>query len=157
MAGTPPQDQSVSPTVGLRALQQSVTADERDAAADSLPVEMVTLLRAIDDRTENGTGKGEDLDDATAAAVFALCGQLVEYAERYERNAIRQLNKHQGYKWQEVADLHPRLDGRAAAQKRWARLCDDERRVSSGDFKRGAAVPRPKPPVVDTTTVADEG
>lgn len=156
-----PKDRSVSPAEALRILQREVTSEDRDAASDGLVVEFVTLLRAMHDRDtgsasdDDGDG-GDWLDDAPAAAVLRLTGEVIRIMETYELAVMRRIYHKQGGTWQDVADLHPRLDGRSAAQKRFTRLKDDQRRVRSGDFHRGAAVKRSKPPVIDSSTAADE-
>lgn len=136
-------DKSVTEVAALRTLQQVATAEERETAADSLLVEIVTLLRVFDDR-----GKGDDaqeLDDDEVAAIFRLTRETIRRVEAIERNTIRRFKHEQGNTWQDVADLHPWLTDKTASLNLWKRLTDDNRRVASGDFKRGAAISKKEP------------
>jgi hypothetical protein len=85
-----------------------------------------------------------------AAAWYAMVGELRRLADYYERDLIRQLRS-DGMTWAQVADaVQAQLNSRQAAQAKWKRLIDPNRRVTTGDMQRGGrrkgATPRSSPP-----------
>lgn len=76
-----------------------------------------------------------------AAAWYAMVGELRRLADYYERDLIRQLRS-DGLTWAQVADaVQAQLNSRQAAQAKWKRLIDPNRRVTTGNMQRGG---RPK-------------
>ena len=72
-------------------------------------------------------------------------------ADYYERDLIRQLRS-DGMTWAQVADaVQAQLSSRQAAQAKWKRLIDPNRRGTTGDMQRGGRRKqppvRPEPPV----------
>ncbi len=88
-----------------------------------------------------------------AAAWYAMVQELRRLADYYERDLIRQLRS-DGMTWAQVADaVQAQLNSRQAAQAKWKRLIDPNRRVTTGDMQRGGrtkgsttrATPPPEP------------
>jgi hypothetical protein len=72
-----------------------------------------------------------------AAAWYAMVQELRRLADYYERDLIRQLRS-DGMTWAQVADaVQAQLNSRQAAQAKWKRLIDPNRRVTTGDMQRG--------------------
>src|ERR671920_1948987 len=85
-----------------------------------------------------------------AAAWYALVGEMRRLADYYERDLIRKLRA-DGLTWAQVADaVQAQLSSRQAAQAKWKRLIDPNRRVTTGNMQRGGrrkgtAAPRGTP------------
>jgi hypothetical protein len=63
--------------------------------------------------------------------------ELRRLADYYERDLIRQLRS-DGMTWAQVADaVQAQLSSRQAAQAKWKRLIDPNRRVTTGNMQRG--------------------
>ncbi|MFR9807367.1 hypothetical protein ACL02T_34505 [Pseudonocardia sp. RS010] len=128
-----------------RALQVvAVTDDERDEYHDMTLPAVALALAVLAGRLDDD----HELTDDEAPAMLALCERLRVFADKHERDLLRHLKYDQGMTWQQIAEaVEGQLGGRQAAQKRWSRLVDPDRRVTTGDYRRGAAEKRA---VVDT-------
>jgi hypothetical protein len=84
-----------------------------------------------------------------AAAWYAMVQELRRLADYYERDLIRQLRS-DGMTWAQVADaVQAQLSSRQAAQAKWKRLIDPNRRVTTGNMQRGGRRKQtPTPPAV---------
>lgn len=125
----------------MRQLQQLTSDDEREQAADSLAVELMTLLMGVRDRAADGL-----MDDTEPAAAWPVLDTLRRILDEMEGDMMDSLAD--GRTNQEASDL---TDGRYATRqsfhKRRKVLKDaaGTRRTLTMDYRRGAAVPKPKP------------
>lgn len=140
-------------------LLQSITPAEQLAAAEQrLPVFMMTLLMALQNRINDDDGY--ELDQGEAEAAYAALEMLRATADEVERDLLRfmrwESNGGEGMTLQQVSDdLGSRYGGRQAVQKRWKRLTDADRMTTSRNYKVGGAVTRRAASVVATTTSED--
>ncbi len=81
-----------------------------------------------------------------AAAWYAMVQELRRLADYYERDLFRQLRS-DGMTWAQVADaVQAQLSSRQAAQAKWKRLIDPNRRVTTGNMQRGGRRKQPPTP-----------
>lgn len=118
---------------------------------------MLDLVLVVGDRLDDG----DELADGEPEAIKAVLGFLAARLERVERDVIRHLkyDSETSRTWDEVAaEFGGAYGGRAAIFNRWKRLKDADRRTTSMDMRRGAAIPRSTRPddVVDTATAPGE-
>src|SRR5918994_664753 len=91
--------------------------------------------------------KAGSLPTAEVAATYAAIEALRAAADRFERDHIRSLRCNADGKvirtWAQVAEaVQAQLGSRQAAHARWGRLKSPVRRTTTGDARRGAALPR---------------
>lgn len=126
-------------TDALRHLQQITTGDQRDEAADSLAVEVITMLMAVDGRAADG-----DMDDSEPSAAWPMLDTMRRLLDEVELRIMESLKE--GRSNQEAADLTDgRYPSKQSFHKRMKVLGDVNRRTLSEDYRRGAAIPKPKP------------
>ncbi|GJF03601.1 hypothetical protein [Pseudonocardia sp. D17] len=132
----------------LRALQQITTSEQREQAEDSLAVEVMTLLMAVDDRAADG-----DMDDSEPSAAWPMLDTMRRLLDEIEGRMMDSMAD--GRSLQEAADL---TDGRYPTKQSFHRrrksLHDSNRRTTTEDYRRGAAIAKPKaelPPVENVT------
>lgn len=88
---------------------------------------------------------GEELDEDQAAEWYAAVQDVRRGADYYERGLIRQLKYEQGMTWAAVADaVQANLNSRQAAQMKWKRLLDGDRREPGGAGRGGWPKGRPR-------------
>ncbi len=125
----------------MRQLQFITSDDEREQAADSLGVELMTLLMAVKNRVDD-----DAMSDEEPAAVWPVLDFLRRILDETELGMMQSMAS--GRKLQEAADL---TDGRYPTRQSFHRrrlVLDDKkgiRRTLTMDYRRGAAVPKPSP------------
>jgi hypothetical protein len=83
--------------------------------------------------------KAGKFDASMAPRFYRRVQALRRLADYYERALIRHLKYEQGMTWQQVADaVDANLGSRQAAQGKWKRLLDDNRRTPGGPGRGGA-------------------
>lgn len=126
-------------------------------AADDEPLQASVDMSALDAvlHAQQRLEDGGELVEGEAEAAKAVLMFLTVRLERIERDLIRHLKfeSETPRTWDQVAaEFGDAYGHRAAVFNRWKRLCDADRRSTSMDMRRGAAVPRARRSVVDTTT-----
>lgn len=147
-------------TSAYRLLASITPSEQSEAAAERLPVFLMTMLMALQGRVNNDDGDGYELEPGEAEATYAALEMLRATLDEVERDLLRFMrwasNGGEGMTLQQVADdLGSRYGGRQGVQKRWKRLTAADRMTTSRNYKVGAAVGKGAGTVNAATTPED--